>query len=202
MPNRNESSGCWNHRIRGLRTALVGARRPVPEPPDRLRGELEPERRDPDALARAPRDRIAAPVGRRDLLPGVRGLALHDGRARRPLRTEGRAAARPRAVPRRCRARDRVHRDVAADRQPCGHGRRRRADHAVDVVDHHQHLPAVRATEGDRDLGERHRRGGRARSGCERLPARALLVRISVPREHPDHHRGARRRKVLRSEVS
>ena len=38
-------------------------------------------------------------------------------------------------------------------------GRRGGVDHAVDPVDHHQHLPRPRAAEGDRDLGERHRRG-------------------------------------------
>ena len=63
-------------------------------------------------------------------------------------------------------------------------------------------FPAVRATEGDRDLGERHRRGGRHRTGRERLPARALLVRVGVPRERPDHPRRARRRLVPRPEVA
>ena len=43
-------------------------------------------------------------------------------------------------------------------------------------------FPAARAPEGDRDLGERHRRGGRARTGRERLAARPLLVRLGVPR--------------------
>ena len=43
-------------------------------------------------------------------------------------------------------------------------------------------FPAVRATEGDRDLGEHHRRGRRARAGRERLPPRSLLVRVGVPR--------------------
>ena len=66
-----------------------------------------------------------------------------------------------------------VDRDVAADRQPRRDGRRSRADHAVDAVDHHQHLPAPRTTQGDRDLGEHHRRGRRDRARRQRLAARA-----------------------------
>ena len=43
-------------------------------------------------------------------------------------------------------------------------------------------FPGARTAEGDRDLGERHRRGRRARPGRERLPARPLLVRLGLPR--------------------
>ena len=202
VSNRNVSSGCSSHRIRTLRTTLVGARGPVPEPADRLRRELEPERGDPDPVAGTARDGIAAPVGRRDLLPRLRRAPLHDGRARRPFRAQGRAADRARALPVRRGARDRVERDVAADRQPRRDGRGGGVDHAVDAVDHHQHLPRVRTAEGDRDLGERHGRGGRPRTGRERLSPRALLVRVGVPRQHPDHPRGARRREVLGPQVA
>ena len=43
------------------------------------------------------RDRVAAAVGDRDLLVGVRRSAVLDGRDRRPLRSQGRPAARARA---------------------------------------------------------------------------------------------------------
>ena len=49
------------------------------------------------------RHRVAAAVGRRVVLAGVRRPAVLDRRARRPLRPQGRAAARPRPVPRRRR---------------------------------------------------------------------------------------------------
>ena len=81
-----------------LRPPLVGALGPVPQPAHRLRRQLVAERRDPDALARPARDRVAAAVGRRDLLARVRGPALHDRRARRPLRPQGRAAGRAGAL--------------------------------------------------------------------------------------------------------
>ena len=167
---------------RRVRPPLVDARGALPEPADRLRRQLEPQRRHPHALARPARDRVAAAVGRRRLLARVRRPAVLDRRARRPLRAQGRAATRARAVPRRRRARVGVDRHGPAHRVPGDHGRRRRADHAVDAVDHHQRLPRARAPEGDRDLGERHRRGRRARSGRERLPARPLLVRVGLPR--------------------
>ena len=57
-------------------------------------GNSSPERRHPHPLARSARDRVAAAVGRRDLLARVRGPALHDRRARRPVRPQGRAAGR------------------------------------------------------------------------------------------------------------
>ena len=68
-------------RHHALRAALVDARRAVPEPPHRLRRQLEPERRAPDARARPRRDRVPAAVGRRRLLARVRRPAVLDRRA-------------------------------------------------------------------------------------------------------------------------
>ena len=56
-------------------------------------------------------------------------------------------------------------------------------DHAVDAVDPRQRLPAARAHQGHRHLGQRHRRGRRHRPGRQRLAARPLLVRLGVPRQ-------------------
>ena len=129
------------------------------------------------------------------------GPAVLHRRARRPLRTQGRAAVRPRRLPRGRRARVGVDRDVAADRVPRADGRGRRVHHAVDALDPRQRVPAARTHEGDRVLGRDHRRGRRDRAGRERLAARALLVRVGVPRERADHLARARARLLPRAEV-
>ena len=91
---------CSHHRIadrprarptRRVRPALVDARGAVPEPADRLRRQLEPQRRDPDALPRAARDRVAAAVGRRELLARVRRACCS-----RPARSATASGARAR----------------------------------------------------------------------------------------------------------
>ena len=74
-----------------------------------------------------------------------------------------------------------------AHRRPRGHGRRRRADHAGDVVDPHQRVHRrARACARHRSVVGRRRRRGRARSGHRWLPARALLVGLGVHRQRPD----------------
>ncbi len=158
-------------------------RRPVPQPPHRLRRQLQPERRPPDALGEPRRHQRPVAVGRRDLLTGLRRPAVHGRRAGRPVRAQGRPAARPGDLPPRRDARRGVHHDQPADRLPGPDGCRRRADHAVDAVDPRQRLPAPRAHQGHRDLGRDERRRRRVRTGGQRVPARPLLVRRGVPRQ-------------------
>ena len=124
----------------------------------------------PDAVAGPRRHRVAAAVGRRDLLARVRRPAVLDRRPRRPLRPQGRAAVRPRRLPGRRAALARPSAEMwqliacrGAD------GRRRRVHHAVDAVDPRQRLPAPRADEGDRVLGRVTGRRRRHRPGRERL---------------------------------
>ncbi len=78
----------------------------------------------------------------------------------------------------------------------------RRVHHAVDAVDHRQRLPARRAHQGHRHLGQRDRRRRRHRPGGQRLAARPLLVRLGVPRQRADHHRGPRLGLVPRAQVA
>ena len=59
-----------------------------------------------------------------------------------------------------------------ADRHPCVHGHRRRADHAGDAVDHHQRLPAARARPRHRRVGRDRGHRHRARPAHRWLPAR------------------------------
>ena len=93
---------------------------------------------------------------------------------RRPPRVRGRVGTR------------RVVRIVGgADRQSRAHGRGRGLHHAVDVLDPHRRVPRRRAREGDRDLGRRLGDRHRHRPGDRRLPARALLVGLGVPRQRP-----------------
>ena len=77
---------------------------------------------------------------------------------------------------------------------PGVHGHRRRADHARHPLDHHQRVPGPRAGQGHRRLGRRGRPRRRPRPAHRRLPGRALLLGLGVPREHPDRDlRPARR---------
>ena len=64
----------------------------------------------------------------------------------------------------------------AADRRPRRHGRRRRADHAGDAVDHHERLPARGARQGDRHLGRHGRDRHRPRPALRRPAARVLRL--------------------------
>ena len=80
-------------------------------------------------------------------------------------------------------------------RRPGGHGPGRRVRHALHAVDPHQRLPAVGAHQGHRHLGRHLRRRRRPRSCRQRLPARALLVGLGVPRQRADHRRRAGRRR-------
>ena len=82
------------------------------------------------------------------------------------------------------------------------HGRRRRADHAGDAVDPHQRrspTPTERA-EGDRPSGRASPGLAVAhRAGRRRVPARALLVGLGLPRQRADRHRRDRRRSLPRA---
>ena len=88
-----------------------------------------------------------------------------------------------------------------ADRVARGDGRRRGIRHALDTVDPRQRLPGPGAGQGDRRLGRHLRRRRGDRPGRLRTAARALLVRLGVPRQPADHHRGDRRRVRARAEV-
>ena len=81
-----------------------------------------------------------------------------------------------------------------ADRVPGGAGLRRGVHHAGDAVDPHQRVHRrARAGAGDRAVGGRvgPRRGDRPAG--RRLPARALLVGIDLPRQRPGRDRDDRR---------
>ena len=130
------------------------------------------------------------------------GLLLTAGRARRPLRPPRRAPVRHGRV----RARvDRVgdgRLGGSTHLHACGHGHRRRVHHAGDVVDHHERVPARGARPRDRRVGrDRGCRDG-ARADQRRLPARALLLGLDLPREHPDRDRRADRRSRAHPDVA
>ena len=77
-----------------------------------------------------------------------------------------------------------------------------RVDHAVDAVDHHQHLPAARATQGDRDLGEHHRRRRRVGPVASGYLLGHFWYGSVFLDQRADHRHRARRREVLRAEVA
>ena len=132
--------------------------------------------------------RVATPVGRGQLLAGVRRAALHNRRARRPLRAQGCVAARPVVVPRsaaaslRCRPR-------CAELIACRarHGRRRRLimpstlSILVNVFPAHERPKAIAIWASVTGAA------GALGPVRERLSPRALLVRFGVPRQRADH---------------
>ena len=118
------------------------------------------------------------------------GLLLTGGQPRRPLRAARRAAVRPRGVRARlARVGVRRHRPssssrrarswASAARSSC----RRRCRSSPTCS-----RPAERG-QGDRRVGRHRRARRRARPAHRRLPARALLLGLDLPREHPDRHR-------------
>ena len=84
-----------------------------------------------------------------------------------------------------------------ADRDPRGDGRRRRADHARDALDHHERLPARGARQGDRHLGRHGRDRHRPRAAVRRSAAGVVLLDVRLPRQRARHrHRHPRGRRT------
>ena len=177
--------------------ALVDARRALPEPAGRsastTRSSTSPCRRWSDELD-ATTSQLqwivdAYTLVFAGLLLTAGSLGDRFGRKRRPDRRPGRSSAPARSLARLRRL------GRHADRRPGAHGHRRRADHAGHAVDPHQRLPDP--TERARAIGiwagvVRARR--RHRPGRRRLPARALLVGLGLPRQRPDRRRRPGRR--------
>ena len=89
--------------------------------------------------------------------------------------------------------------DARDHRLPGRHGRRRRADHAGDAVDHHQRVPAGGAHEGHRHLGQHHRGRRRVRPLISGWLLGHFWYGVGVPRQRPDHRRRPRGRPVPRA---
>ena len=82
---------------------------------------------------------------------------------------------------------------------PRRHGRRRRADHAGDALDHLERLPARGARQGDRHLGG-HRRGRHRPRPADRRPAaRVLRLEVGLPGQRARHRRRPARRPRARA---
>ena len=122
---------------------------------------------------------LDAAVDRRLLPARVRRPAADHGHARRSLRPQARAAGRPRAVRRRQPRRAVRRLRQPADRDPRRDGRRRRADHAGDALDHLERLPARGAQQGDRHLV---RHGARSASASARCSAACCSSASTGPR--------------------
>ena len=164
---------------------------------DRAR-QHDPERRDPHARAGPRGVEQPAAVDRRRLHPRVRRSAA-DRREPRRTSTDGAGArARPRDL--RLRLDGVGVRELGhdPDRHPRPHGRRRRVDHARRRCRSSRTCSRRGARSRDRHLGGRVRPRDRDRPGGRRLPARALLVGLGLPRQRPDRDRRAHRRLVDR----
>ena len=163
-----------------------------------LRRQHDPQRRPADAGPRPRCDGQPAAVDRRRLRPGLRRTAADRGLARRQVRpprrphASGWASSAPARSPRRAGS------PTQLDRLPSGHGHRGGADHAGDAVDPHQRLHATprsgpRRSRSGRGVGPRRR----TRPGQRRLAARALLVGLDLPGQHPRRRRRASSARVL-----
>ena len=130
------------------------------------------------------------------------GSAVHRRRPRRPLRPQGRAAARPADLPgrfapgrppRHLRGRD--HRGRAV----MGFGAAFVMPSTLSVLANV--FPPRRAHPGHRHLGRRVGRRRRPRPDRQRLPPRALLLGLGLLRQRPCHLPGADRRAHPHPEV-
>ena len=151
----------------------------------------------PEPAGALRRIELDAAVDRRLLPARLRRSAPDHGHARRPLRPQARAPGGPRDLRRREPGRARRGQREPADRDPCGDGRRRRAHHARDAVDHHERLSARGARQGDRHLGRHGRDRHRPRAAVRRPPAGVVLLDVRVPGQRARHgHRHPRRRRT------
>ena len=165
----------------------------VHQPDDRHHRQHRPQRGPAAPGARPRREHHRPPVDGRCLLPRVRRDALHRRHPRRPVRAQGRAAGRAGPVPvRHAAGRHRRLLD-RGDRRSGRDGAGRRLRHAGHALHPHQRVPTGGAPQGHRRLGGHRRRRRRHRTGRLRLPARALLVGLRVPRQRAGHHPGAGR---------
>ena len=185
-----------------LRPSLVDPRRPVPEPPDRLHRQLEPQRGPAHPRAALPRDRTRSCSGSspptRWCSPGCcsppgRSATGSGGRVRCSSASLGFLAA--------CLLASTVDRDVAAHRLPRPDGLLRRVHHAVDAVDPRQRVPADERAKAIAIWA-----GVTGAAGAIGPVASGWLLGhfsfgSDLPRQRADHHRGARRRVLPRAEV-
>ena len=80
------------------------------------------------------------------------------------------------------------------DRRPRRPGARRGADEPGDALDHHGHLPAAAARDGDRDLGRRLGARARDRPARRRGDHRAHQLELDLLHQRPDRRDRDRRR--------
>ena len=134
-------------------------------------------------------------MDRRRLHARVRRPADARRRARRPLRPPPSAPGRPGPLRRRLCDRRPGGQRQRADRRAGRDGRRRRAGDARDPVDPDRrvHQPG-RARQGDRHLVGRLRARCRRRPDTRRAAARALLLELDLPDQHPRRRRRPDRR--------
>ena len=195
-PSRSRTAGC---RL----PPMVDARSAVPEPPHHRDRQQHPQRRDPHVGARAGCLHLTAPVDRRRVRARVRRSAPHDGKSRRPDRTQGRHDNRSRGVRDRLSGRRLLGGGQRAHRVPRGHGLRRSDDHAGDVVDPRQRLHrCAGAAAGNRVLVADERGGDHGRPDHRRLAAATLLVGFDLLRERAGRRDRDRRRASTRPDLT
>ena len=139
---------------------------------------------------------LRAPVGRDRLRAHLRGPHAQRREARRHVRPAATLHRRPGDLHGRLpRLRPRDRRRVP-DRRPGRPGSRLGADQPGDTLDHHRHVPAAAARDGDRHLGRRLGDGPRDRAARRRSADRAHQLELDLLHQHPGRHRRHRRRPV------
>ena len=180
----------------------MDARRAVPEPADRLRRQLEPQRHPPHAVRACSAPDVAAPVGGGGLLAGVR-RACCSPPARSATASGARArcsSAWPSSSSRAC---SRPRRPRCGSSSPAarvmGVGAAFIMPSTLSILVNV--FPPEERTKAIAIWASVTGAAGRGRPGRQRLAARPLLVRVGVPRQRADHRGRAGRRLVPRAEV-
>ena len=158
----------------------------------RMRGLFDGPDRAPPGLAAAERgpgaDQRPAAVDRRHLRVHGRGLADHDGNARRPDRPAPAAPDRRRSIRRRIHPGRVLHERRNADRVARAARDRRRDRRALDPVADPQHVPRLGSAHvRDRDVDHRLFTRRRTRAAPWRCAARVLLVGLGLPAGRAGH---------------
>ena len=135
---------------------------------------------------------LGARVGRRRLRAHLRRVHAHRRQARRPARAAARCSSSGSSIftgaSLACGLAGERRRPDRRARRP---GARRRADEPRDALDHHRHLPAAPARDGDRHLGRRLGARARDRPARRRRDHRAHQLELDLLHQRPDRRRSA-----------
>ena len=160
------------------------------------------ERRAADDRARPSNRDLGARVGRERLRAHLRSHHADGRKARRHARPPQDLHRRPRHLHTLLAGLRACVGPRDADRSSHRPGSRRRVHEPGDALDHHGHVPAAAARDGDRHLGRHRRHGARDRPAARRRHHPEDRLELDLLRERPGRNPRDRRRPACDSRVA